>query len=556
MDAKIVRPDVTPGQNAGGKVFGALNAKPYAQNDYGSVSEDVVSEFLILANDWDPDKDTLIPSLKAGGEKLITSNGALVRMTSNSIIYDPRGSTNIQALPVGVEILEQIDYSISDQNGATAEASLFVNVMGVNDAPRAVTDNFTTDEDSLLEIDVGSLIANDNDPDHDDNGSTLKIVGLSSPSEVEKYQPADGGDAIDIVSIEDHGLSGDEKILISGHEGSPPLNGIYEVEVVNSKTFRIGKTYDVTSFEDGVSGQWSAINESNDNVLSDNGVDINLQVKSSPPKSFVIYDLGGVDFSDSTPFGSKTEDSFWYLVKDSHSEYGMGRVEIEIIGVNDQPIANHDPILLDTFLGMMESDPNDEKRELVDNIIVDYVAKNSTGYFASLSYGENADPKTYQDALFTDQLSELEISDASLLENDVDVDDGSKLSVSVAGQSVRGASLSKQGKKIVYSAIDSQELSELSKGELAVDLFSVTIADEFGGSMSSLVAVIVEGVNESPVALDDSYDSAVEGNQNYTITGILDNDTDNDVNDLNSDDELYLLDKDKTIIDSGVSYEI
>ena len=88
MDAKIVRPDATPGQNAGGTVFGALNAEPYAQNDYGSVSEDVVSEFLILANDWDPDKDTLVPSFKAGGESLITSNGALVRMTSNSIIYD------------------------------------------------------------------------------------------------------------------------------------------------------------------------------------------------------------------------------------------------------------------------------------------------------------------------------------------------------------------------------------------------------------------------------------------------------------------------------------
>ena len=75
-------------------------------------------------------------------------------------------------------------------------------------------------------------------------------------------------------------------------------------------------------------------------------------------------------------------------------------------------------------------------------MVVIYVSEDESGFFASLSFGENNDPKIYQDAQFTDQLSDLEIHDAFLLENDIDVDEGSIRSVSVAGQSVRGASLS------------------------------------------------------------------------------------------------------------------
>ena len=478
-------------------------------------------------------------------------------------MYDPRESLSIQSLSAGVELLEQIDYTISDQNGGTAEATLFINVMGVNDAPSTSTDNFSTDEDSLLKIDAVDLLANDSDQDSDDDASTLKIVGLSSPSEVKAYQSAKNGDAIDIFTADEHLSTGVEKILISGHAGSPPLNGVYGVEIVNSTTFRIDKEFDDTSFENGVSGYWSAIDESNDEfTLSDKGLGVQLEIRADDSLFFtgistnIVYDLDGNDFFDSMPFGSKKEDGFWYLAKDSHSDYGLGRVEIEINGVNDQPIANHDPIILESFLPMIGTELKDLKRELVDNLAVNYVSEDESGFFASLSFGENNDPKIYQDAQFTDQLSDLEIHDAFLLENDIDVDEGSILSVSVAGQSVRGASLSKQGEKIVYSPANSEELSKLSKGELCVDIFSVVISDEFGDSMSSLVAVIVEGVNEAPVAASDLFDSAVEGNQNYSVKGILDNDTDNDVNNVNSDDELYLLDKVKTTTDSGVSYAI
>ena len=67
-------------------------------------------------------------------------------------------------------------YQIADSDGDTDTATVNINVGGNNDAPDAVNDNATTNEDTPVNI---SVLDNDTDPDV---GDTLSVTGASDPA--------------------------------------------------------------------------------------------------------------------------------------------------------------------------------------------------------------------------------------------------------------------------------------------------------------------------------------------------------------------------------------
>ena len=70
---------------------------------------------------------------------------------------------------------DSFNYTISDDNGGNATATVNVTVNAVNDAPVAVDDAVITDEDTALTI---SVLSNDSDLD----GDTLGIIGVTDGS--------------------------------------------------------------------------------------------------------------------------------------------------------------------------------------------------------------------------------------------------------------------------------------------------------------------------------------------------------------------------------------
>ena len=68
-----------------------------------------------------------------------------------------------------------ISYTISDGNGGEDTATVNVHVAPVNDAPDAVNDRATTDEDTPVTVDV---LSNDTDVDGDD----LTVISATSPN--------------------------------------------------------------------------------------------------------------------------------------------------------------------------------------------------------------------------------------------------------------------------------------------------------------------------------------------------------------------------------------
>ncbi len=151
----------------------SANFGPIAHDDSYQASEDTVLTVQaegVLANDVDYDHDDL--SVLAC-DSMSASGAAISWGADGSFTYDPRGAPAIELLADGDWIIDSFEYTVTDGNGGNDTATVRVNVTGSNDAPEAVNDTATINEDVLLTMAAPGLLANDNDAD---TGDTLKTV--------------------------------------------------------------------------------------------------------------------------------------------------------------------------------------------------------------------------------------------------------------------------------------------------------------------------------------------------------------------------------------------
>jgi hypothetical protein len=135
----------------------SVNDAPVAVSDVGETAEDTPLTFTsaaLVANDSDRDGDDLAVSAAAATEN---THGA-VTLANGVITYTPEPDFSGGA---------EFSYTVSDGNGGTATALVEVTVTPVNDAPVAVVDVVTTDEDIPLTTAAATLAANDIDVDGD-----------------------------------------------------------------------------------------------------------------------------------------------------------------------------------------------------------------------------------------------------------------------------------------------------------------------------------------------------------------------------------------------------
>ena len=100
------------------------NRTPIATDDVATTNEDTPTTIAVLANDTDPDGDTLTISAitqPAGGTVLVNGN--------NTVTFSPSANFNGPA---------SFTYTANDGHGGTATATVSVNVIAVNDAPSFV----------------------------------------------------------------------------------------------------------------------------------------------------------------------------------------------------------------------------------------------------------------------------------------------------------------------------------------------------------------------------------------------------------------------------------
>jgi outer membrane protein OmpA-like peptidoglycan-associated protein len=145
-----------------------INRGPAAANDAYTIDCPAASTFNVLANDTDPDGDTLsITAVSVPGKGTAT-------ISSGRIVYTPASTTCGGAT-------DSFTYTISDGKGGTATATVAVTINNslppppANNAPVAVADIFVVPCKTTAVLDV---LANDSDKD----GDALTITSITQPT--------------------------------------------------------------------------------------------------------------------------------------------------------------------------------------------------------------------------------------------------------------------------------------------------------------------------------------------------------------------------------------
>ena len=652
---------LSPGAGSDGTPFGQDNAEPLAVVDLFTVNEDDFSLLTVLDNDFDGDGtdrlvivDVSTLSAPATGDAATASSVLLAGLAiepgaaplrGTDISYDPRAAAALQALPVGVEILDSFHYEIIDIgsaviegyvdagggttlvastnhrltngtpivisgadpvafNGAYAvtvvnedqfaialaypgdaaipgiwetvwprepssrsEASVSVRVIGENDPPIAQLDVITgVTERTTARLMVrpelaGSVLsfpedpvptpvmlsqniqANDDDIDTDDDWSSLRVVGvLGGVNAISGYAGVAGQQPVTVTSLQ-HGLSNGDTVLIANYGGHASYNGYHVVTVVDADTFTIPKFFVDDAPEKGV---WVVLDDGNRYAATtDVGADVTLTLRANATEDHLIYDASVSDFLQGLAEGETYTNRFYYAVEDSHGGIGIGAIDMIVEGVNNTPVALPDADSLD-ILDPLVGTNGSLSQVLATGLDLMYTLDASSGSTGRVDLHvldeQDILPGTLvlADFFTTDEDTVLDIDQAELLANDSDIDRTDVLQViAVDAVSEEGAAVSLLAGIVTYNPSISSNLQALAREEMIIDRFEVTVSDSFmGGTVTSLVAVLVVGVNDSPVA------NPVFLTTHEDEVFVFDprtNDTDRDINLLEPDNRIGVI---------------
>ncbi|ELA9712936.1 TPA: tandem-95 repeat protein, partial [Vibrio parahaemolyticus] len=200
-----------------------INDAPNAENDVITTEEDTAVTIDVLVNDSDVEGDVL--SIQSAS---VPSEQGSVDIVDGKLVFTPAENFNGEAT---------ITYIVTDGD-LTDEAKVTVTVTPVNDSPVAVDDTVSTQEDTVVTIDV---LPNDSDVD----GDKLSIQSASVPEAQGKVEIVDGklvftpaenfnGHAEITYTVTDGELTDEAKVTVTVN----PVNDapIIKVDAVESIT--------------------------------------------------------------------------------------------------------------------------------------------------------------------------------------------------------------------------------------------------------------------------------------------------------------------------------
>ncbi|MDF4970633.1 tandem-95 repeat protein, partial [Vibrio parahaemolyticus] len=181
-----------------------INDAPNAENDVITTEEDTAVTIDVLVNDSDVEGDVL--SIQSAS---VPSEQGSVDIVDGKLVFTPAENFNGEAT---------ITYIVTDGD-LTDEANVTVTVTPVNDSPVAVDDTVSTQEDTVVIIDV---LPNDSDVD----GDKLSIQSASVPEAQGKVEIVEGklvftpaenfnGDAEITYTVTDGQLTDEAKVTVT-----------------------------------------------------------------------------------------------------------------------------------------------------------------------------------------------------------------------------------------------------------------------------------------------------------------------------------------------------
>jgi len=468
------------------------------ENDIGS------SVFLgdVLANDTDPDVNDV---LQAGLEFSISlGSGAFATVTTSggAYLYDPLNVYD--SLGDGESSTDSFTYTISDGEGGTDTATVYITVKGENDAPNTFFFFSGTNEEFSGSLDLIAAT----DPESDtltvtsfsagpvdtpvtlSGGGQISLssgggiswttdpayqtlgIGESAETQTFTYTVSDGNGgtetgsfAFSILGVNDDPTANDDSACVD--EDGPAVAG----NVLDNDS-DIDANDSLTVSE--VAGDTSSVGEE---ITLSSGARVDVAADGT-----YIYNPVGSDF-ESLADGDTGTDSFTYTVSDGNGGTDTATVYVTVKGENDAPEAADDTACVDE-----------------DDLIVGL---------------------------------------GNVLDNDSDID-GDFVSVTSlsAGPVSNSNTIGAGGIVFVdeFGNIDFQPdgaYESLGVGETATESFTYTISDGNGATDSASVTITIKGENDDPTAVSDDF--CVDENDlssSVFLGNVLDNDSDPDTDAL------------------------
>jgi sorbitol-specific phosphotransferase system component IIBC len=504
------------------------NDNPVAADDTVATDEDLPVTIDVLANDSDVDGDAL-----AVTNVTAPANGTAVVNIDNTVTYTP--TTNYNGP-------DSFVYTVSDGDapltGGSDTAVVSITVNPVNDAPVAVNDNATTNEDLPVTID---LLANDSDVD----GDTLVVSSVTTPT-----------NGIVIVNVDNTvtytptaNYNGPDSFVYTVSDGDAPLTGGSDTATV-SLTINPVNDAPVAVNDAAATDEDTAVTI--DILANDFDVDgdtLTVTAVTTPTNGIVVLNGdGSITYTPDPDYNGA--DSVSYTIIDGNGGSDTAIVTIAVNPVNDPPVAVDDttvtnedtPVNIDVLSNDIEVDGDTLTVESVtqpangaaviqlDNTIVYTPTTNFNGvdtFTYTINDGNgsmdtatvtvtvqpvNDAPVAVADAVVTAEDTAVTID---VLANDSDVD-GDSLTVTNVTSPTSGVVVINPDNTITYTPTADYE---------GTDSFVYTISDGNGGTDTALVTTTITSENDNPVAVDD--DVKTDEDTAVTIL-VLNNDFDVD----------------------------
>ena len=292
----------------------AVNDAPEAINDTAATDEDTSVTIDVLANDTDLDGDALTVSSASA------TNGTVTINADNTVSYVGNQDFN------GIDILT---YTIADGDGLESTAQVAVTVTPTNDAPYAINDAATADEETLININV---LENDSDLD----GDSLTVISASALSGAVIIKP---DSTIDYIGNTDfNGIDTITYTISDGNGGTAVAEVTVGVALVNDAPVAVNDA--AVTHED----QAVTINV----LVNDSDIDgdlLSLVSATALNGTVTINADDTLEYIGNQDFNGV--DTITYTITDGNGTEATATVTVTTAETNDDPFANADTATTD-----------------------------------------------------------------------------------------------------------------------------------------------------------------------------------------------------------------
>ncbi|AOY81600.1 Ig-like domain-containing protein [Moorena producens JHB] len=532
-----------------------VNDPPQSQDDSATTNEDTAVNINVLNNDSDIEGDSSLSVVNnpSNGSAVVNNNNTPGDLTDDFITYTPNLNYN------GTD---SFTYQLNDGVNSPATATVNLTITPVNDAPEAVDDSVTTNEDTAVTFNV---LANDSDAD----GNPLTLTIVSDPSNGIAVVNDNGTPSVptdDFITYTPNlNANGSDSLTYQVDDGNGGIGTAtvnLTINPVNDPPIALDNT--VTTDED-IAVNIDVINNDSD----PDGDSILTVVKPPNHGTAVVNDNGTPDnlIDDFITYISDPDyngpDSFAYRLDDGVNRPATAIVNLTVTPVNDSPFPVDDTATTteDTAvnINVLENDSDPEQDSSLsivseprdgtavvndngtpDDVTDDFITYTpNPGYNGSDSFAYrlndgvtfpgtavvnlevtsvNEIPEALDDTATTSEDTTVTID---VLDNDSDRD-GDPLTLAIITNPSHGTAF----------VIDNDTPSDPTDDVITYtpnlnytgsDQFTYLISDRNGGTDRATLNLNVTPVNDPPDAVDDT----VITDEEVAVTiDVLENDTD------------------------------